>query len=128
MDKKVVHFMRRGAITCGENTSIREVAQIMVVNSTRYCVVTNGNREVLGIISARSILKAFGKNLENLRARDILLPYTIAVTPNSSLQEAVDLMSRRRIEHVIIVSDRPGSRAVFGLLHVEDIVGEMAKD
>jgi CBS domain-containing protein len=128
MEKKVMHFMRRGAITCGENTSIREVAQIMVVNSTRYCVVTNGNHEVLGIISARSILKAFGKNLENMRARDILLPYTIAVTPNSSLQEAVDLMSRRKIEHVIIVSDRPGSRAVFGLLHVEDIVRDMAKD
>jgi CBS domain-containing protein len=128
MEKKVMHFMRRGAITCAENASILEVAQIMVVNSTRYCVVTTGNREVIGIISARSILKAFGKNLKDIRARDILLPYTIAVTPNSSLQEAVDLMNRRKIEHVIVVSDRPGSRAVFGLLHVEDIVGDMAKE
>jgi len=128
MEKKVMHFMRRGAITCAENASILEVAQIMVVNSTRYCVVTTGNREVIGIISARSILKAFGKNLKDIRARDILLPYTIAVTPNSFLQEAVDLMNRRKIEHVIVVSDRPGSRAVFGLLHVEDIVGDMAKE
>lgn len=128
MEKQVMNFMRRGAITCGENTSIREVAQIMVVNSTRYCVVTNGNHEVLGIISTRSILKAFGKNLEDLRAKDVLLPYTIAVTPNSAVSEAVNLMSRRKIEHVIVVSDRPGSRAVFGLLHVEDIVGDMAKD
>jgi hypothetical protein len=26
MEKKVMHFMRRGAITCRENTNIREVA------------------------------------------------------------------------------------------------------
>jgi hypothetical protein len=36
-------------------------------------VVTNGHHEVLGIISARSILKALGKDLEAMRARDILL-------------------------------------------------------
>jgi CBS domain-containing protein len=108
--------------------SIREVAQIMVVNGTRYCVVTNGNHQVLGIISARSILRAFGKNLDQIKAKDILLPYTIAVTPNSSLKEAVDLMSRKKIEHVIVVSDRPDNKAVFGLLHIEDIATDMAKD
>jgi CBS domain-containing protein len=128
MDKKVMNLMRKGAITCGETTSIREVAQIMVVNGTRYCVVTNGNHQVRGIISTRSILRAFGKDLDQIKAKDILLPYTIAVTPNSSLKEAVALMGRKKIEHVIVVSDRPDNKAVFGLLHIEDIVTDMAKD
>ena len=128
MEKKVMNLMRKGAITCGESTSIREMSQIMVVNGTRYCVVTSGNQEVRGIISARSMLRAFGKDLDNTRAKDILLPYTIAVTPNSSLKEAVALMSRKKIEHVIVVSDQPGNKAVFGVLHIEDIVTDMAKD
>jgi CBS domain-containing protein len=128
MEKKVMTLMRKGAITCGESASIREVAQIMVVNGTRYCVVTNGNHQVRGIISARSILRAFGKDLEQIKAKDILLPYAIAVTPNSSLKEAVDLMSSKKIEHVIVVSDQPANKAVFGLLHIEDIVTDMAKD
>ena len=126
MAEKVMHLMRRGAITCAEDTAIQEVAQIMVVNSIRYCVVINGRNEVQGIISARSILKAYGRNLNATRAKDILLPYTVTITPSSSLNEAVELMSRKRIEHLIVVSDRPGSKAILGLLHAEDIVNRMA--
>jgi predicted transcriptional regulator len=126
MEEKVLRLMRKGAITCGEETSIREVAQIMVVNSTHYCVVINHNHEVIGIISSRSILKAFDRDLEQTRARDILVPYTFTITPSTPLREAIQLMDKRKIEHLIVVSDRPGSKAILGLLHVEDIVDRMA--
>jgi predicted transcriptional regulator len=45
----VRQLMRRGAITCSEETSIRDIAQIMVVNQVRYCVVSNLEHEVIGI-------------------------------------------------------------------------------
>ncbi len=120
--------MRTGTITCGPSTSIREVAQILAVNSTHYCVVTNQSHEVLGIISARSILKAFGRDLDETKAQDILLPHTFTITPNSTLREAIALMDRRKIEHLIVTSDREGSKAVVGLLHVEDIIAKMAQE
>jgi predicted transcriptional regulator len=126
MEEKVLRLMRKGAITCSEETSVREVAQIMVVNSTHYCVVINHNHEVIGIISSRSILKAFDRDLEQTRARDILVPYTFTITPSTPLKEAIQLMDKRKIEHLIVVSDRPGSKAILGLLHVEDIVDRMA--
>ncbi len=128
MRERVMRLMRKGAITCGEETSVRDVAQIMVVNSTRYCVVINQGHEVLGIISARSILNAFGRDLDQVRAKDILAPYTFTITPNTPLKEAIHLMDKRKIEHLIVVSDRPGSKAILGLLHVEDIVDKMAQD
>jgi predicted transcriptional regulator len=128
MEEKVLRLMRKGAITCGEETSIREVAQIMVVNSTHYCVVINHNHEVIGIISSRSILKAFDRDLEQTRARDILVPYTFTITPSTPLKEAIQLMDKRKIEHLIVVSDRPGSKAILGLLHVEDIVDRMVEE
>jgi len=121
-------LMRRGAITCAEQTSIREVAQIMVVNRIRYCVVVNQSHEVVGIISARSILKAFGKDLDQTKAKDILLPYTISITPSTPLKEAIELMSKRKIEHLVVVSERLGSKAVLGILHASDIVVHLAGD
>ncbi|NTW36369.1 MAG: CBS domain-containing protein [Syntrophobacteraceae bacterium] len=127
MEQKVMQLMRRGAITCPEETTVLEVAQIMVVNKIGYCVVTNQKHEVRGIISARSILRAFGKDMESIRAKDIVLPYTITITPSSRLGEAIDLMNRKKIEHLIVVSDRPGSRAILGVLCANDIVDKMAK-
>lgn len=128
MEEKVMRLMRKGAITCGEETSVREVAQIMMVNSTHYCVVINRHHEVIGIISSRSILKAFDRDLDHTRAADILFPYTFTITPSTPLKKAIHLMDRRKIEHLIVVSDRPGSKAILGLLHVEDIVDGMAED
>jgi predicted transcriptional regulator len=126
VEENVRRLMRKGAITCGASASIREVAQILAVNSSRYCVVTNQSHEVMGIISARSILKAFGSNLDETRAQDILIPHTFTVTPNSTLREAIRLMDRRKIEHLIVTLD--GSKAVVGLLHIEDIIAEMAQE
>jgi len=128
MPGKVMSLMRRGAISCGEETSIREVAQILAVNSSRYCVVTNKAHEVLGIVSARSLLKAFGQDLDNTPVKQILLRHTYTIGPNSPLSEAIQLMNRRKIEHVIVTSDRPGSIAVLGVLHVEDILSAMLKE
>jgi signal-transduction protein with cAMP-binding, CBS, and nucleotidyltransferase domain len=127
MEERVMRLMRKGALSCLEDTSIREVAQIMWVNSTHYCVVINRSREVLGIISARSILKAFGLDLRQAKAKDILIPYTFTITPSTPLKEAIELMDKRKIEHLIVVSDRPGSKAILGLLHIEDIVDRMAQ-
>ena len=128
MEEKVMHLMRKGGITCLGDTPLRDVAQIMVVNALRYCLVINERHEVLGVISARSILKGFDRDHETTTAKDILLPYTITITPYSPLKEAIDLMSKRKIEHLIVVSERPGSKAVLGLLHAEDIVSRMVND
>ena len=127
MEETVMHRMKRGAITCNRNCSVQEVAQIMVVNRIGYCVVVNEKHEVMGIISPRSILKAFGMDLEATKAGDILLPYTITVTPRTPLSQAIDLMNKKRIDHLIVVSDRPGSKAVYGILHGEDLVRAMAE-
>jgi hypothetical protein len=41
VEENVRRLMRSGTITCGPSASIGEVAQILAVNSTHYCVVTN---------------------------------------------------------------------------------------
>ena len=127
MVEQIKHLMRRGAMTCNEEMSVRSVAQIMVVNRLRYCVVINKQCEVKGIISADSILRAYGKDIDTVRARDILESYSFATTPATSLPEAIALMTKKKIEHLIIVGDPPRNRSVLGILHASDIVGRMAR-
>jgi len=115
-------------MTCNEDMSVRSVAQIMVVNRLRYCVVINKQCEVKGIISADSILRSYDKGIDTLRAKDILDPYSFTTTPATPLPEAIALMTKKKVEHLIIVGDPPRSRSVLGMLNASDIVRSMARD
>jgi len=123
----VKDLMRHGAVTCGLDTSVKEIAQIMVVNRIRYVVVTDDHGAVSGIISARSILKAWGQDLEQTTAKDILLPYTVTTTPDTLLAEAIKMMQKRRIQHLVIVSDQAPHRRVVGILAAVDVVKHMGR-
>jgi len=127
MAELVKDLMRHGAVTCSLDTSVKEIAQIMVVNRIRYVVVTDDHGAVAGIISARSILKAYGKDLDKTLARDILLPYTVTTTPETPLADAVKLMQKRRIQHLVIVSDQPPHKRVVGILSAVDLVRYMGR-
>jgi CBS domain-containing protein len=122
--------MRRGAITCNEETSIRDIAQIMVVNQVRYCVVISKDHEVTGIVSADSLICTFGLDLDETRARDIIVKdkkRVFTTTGKTLLTEAIDIMKRQKIGHLVVLADHPASRAVLGVLLSSDIVAEMAR-
>jgi predicted transcriptional regulator len=127
MTKLVKDLMRHGAVTCSLDTTIKEVAQIMVVNRIRYVVVTEETGAVAGIISGRSILKAWGADLDKTTAKDILLPYTVTTTPETRLTEAIKMMQKRRIQHLVIVSELPPHKRVVGILSASDVVRYMAR-
>ena len=126
-EERVAQCIRRGAVTCSEGTSLIFVAQIMVVNRIRYCVVINKNHEILGLISADMMINAFDQKFDQRTAADIVSrDDMLTVTSSTPLREAIDLMSQHRVEHIIVVSDRPGSRAVIGIIAASDIVAKMA--
>jgi CBS domain-containing protein len=127
-EERVSKCIRRGAITCSEDTSLIFVAQIMVVNRIRYCVVTNKSHEVLGLISADKMINAFDKDFAMMTAKDIVSREAIVtVTPSTLLSDAVGLMAKKWVEHIIVVSERPGSRAVVGIIAAREIVAGMAR-
>jgi crotonyl-CoA carboxylase/reductase len=121
---RVRDLMHRGVITCSLETSIRDVAKMMDVNRIRSVVVTDDQGSVSGIVSLISILKAWGKDLDKITAEDILQPYTVTVSPDSALEEAVKLLQKKRIEHLVIVS--PQGRRAVGVLTTFDIIQYMA--
>jgi CBS domain-containing protein len=118
-------LMHRGVITCDIQTPVKQIARMMETNDVRSIVVTADRGEVWGIVSIISILKAWGKDLDKLTAEDILQPYTITVSGESSIEDAVKLMQKKRIEHLVIVHPGLVRRAV-GILTVFDIIEQMA--
>jgi predicted transcriptional regulator len=127
MEAKVSNLMRRGAITCTDDSTVREVAQVMVLNRIGYCVVLDPKHEVVGIVSLRSILDAFDSDLDKKKAKDVLAPNIPMITPKTSLKEAIGIMNKNREEQLVVISDRPGSKAVLGLLRAKDIIRSMVK-
>lgn len=119
-------YMHRGVITCHLDTPVKEIARIMDANNIRSVVVTDDRGEVWGIVSLISILKAWGKDLEKLTAEDILQPYTVTISPESPIEEAVELLKKKRIEHLVIVHPGVVRRAV-GILTTFDIIQHMAE-
>ena len=128
MAELVKDLMRHGAVTCSLDTSVKEIAQIMVVNRIRYVVTTDDHGAVAGIISARSLLKAWGQDLDKTVARDILLPYTFTTTPETPLSEAIRIMQKGRIQHLVIVSEQAPQKRVVGILAAVDLVRYMARN
>lgn len=118
-------LMHRGIITCDLQTPVKQVAKMMETNDVRSVVVTADRGEVWGIVSIISILKAWGKDLDKLTAEDILQPYTITVSGEAPIEEAVKLMQKKRIEHLVIVHPGLVRRAV-GILTTFDIIQQMA--
>jgi len=121
---RVREVMHRGVITCHLQTPIKEVAQIMDANRIRSVVVTDDEGAVCGIVSLISILKAWGKDLTKITAEDILQPYTVTISPESPIEEAIKLLQKKRIEHLVIVS--PEGRRAVGILTTFDVVQHMA--
>lgn len=116
----VADLMRTTAVACHEDTPANEVAQIMVVNRIRYCFVTNDRGELVGIIAARSLQHATGR--EGVLAKEVMLPGIVTITPKETIEQAAAEMYRNRVQHLAVILDRQGSQAVLGIIGATDIL------
>jgi CBS domain-containing protein len=74
------------------------------------------------------MINAFDKEFGRRKALDIVSrDALVTVTSSTPLSEAIDLMAKKSVEHIIVVSDRPGSRAVIGIIAARDIIAGMAR-
>ncbi len=121
LELKVRDLLRVESVSCQADTSVIEVAQIMMVHRIRYCLVLNKKDELTGIVVARSLQRAAGPRLEQLTAEDVMLP-CVTVTAGVPVERAAAKMYLNHLQHLVVVSDRPGSNAVMGLVGATDIL------
>jgi CBS domain-containing protein len=99
---------------------VREAIEQMAEISAGTSVVMDGG-EVVGIISERDIIRKVilqGKGLDDVLVKDIMSSELTTVTPESSLDECMKLMTDHRIRHLPVLRDK----TLCGIVSIGDVV------
>lgn len=93
--KKIAENMSTEVQTASKTDSLVDIAEKMMVNNVGSIVVTNNNRNVLGVITEKDILMkvlAKGKNPEKIKVSEVMSSPAVTVTPDLSIYTAAKLM------------------------------------
>ena len=101
--------------------SVYDAVKRMVAANVASLLVSEGG-EITGIITERDYLRRVtveGRTDEETSVREIMSSPLIVVTPQTSIDQCMALMTDRRIRHLPVVDDR-GS--VVGIVSIGDVV------
>jgi len=104
---KVKDVMVTDLVVVDANTSVREAVKRM--NDFGIgCLPVMDSGKVAGIMTERDILRrvvAEGKNPDNTLVKDIMSKPLIVVDPETSLEDAVELMIEKKIKKLPVMKD-----------------------
>lgn len=124
---RVCDLMHKGVSCCYPEETVKNVAKMIQANQFRSVVVVHPSGEVWGLISILDLVRHWGEDLEKLSAEEIMRPYKIDVDPQWPVERAIEIMRKRKIEHLIIVDPHAGPTRPIGILTSFDIIRHMSQ-
>jgi len=115
--------MTENPACCTPETGLQEVAKMMV-DCDCGCVPVVDDQDSkmpVGMITDRDItcrVVAQGKNPLELTARDAMTSTVVSVTPNTRLEDCLNLMEESQIRRIVVVDEQG---AVCGILAQADV-------
>ena len=112
-------------IRIGGDATVYEAVLAMVEANVGALLVTEGD-EISGIFTERDYLRRIaveGRTSRETKVREVMSAPVIVVTPATSVEETMAIMSDRRIRHVPVVDDG----AVVGVVAIGDVVQFQSK-
>ncbi len=107
--------------TIGEEKSLGEALNIIVVNKIGVLIVLNYEGQISGILSERDIIRASYENQSNylnLRLAEYMTKKVIIVEPEDDIDYVESVMTTNRFRHVPVISNK----ILVGLISIGDIV------
>ena len=107
-------------IRIGGDASVYDAVRAMVEANVGALLVTDGD-EISGIFTERDYLRRIaveGRTSRTTLVREVMSAPVICVTPETSLDESMALMSDRRIRHAPVVDEG----ALAGMISIGDLV------
>lgn len=126
LNKKVKEVMHHGVITVTVDASEKDICKIMSDNHVSCVAVNNENKEIVGIVSGTDILKCIVECKGQacpFKAGDKMTKNPISVDVDDDLKQAIDVLSKKGIHRVLVVS----KGNPVGILSATDIVNEIGK-
>jgi CBS domain-containing protein len=125
-EELVRDWMHRGVITCGPDTSIQDVADVLHAHDISALVVADESGDAIGVISRTDLVNArfvepYFRHWRGLGARHLMSAPVISVSEDTPLAEAARVLRERKI-HRLVVTEQHGSRVrPIGILSVTDL-------
>jgi CBS domain-containing protein len=110
----------RRVVDIGGDATVFDAVKLMVDENVGAVLVTHDG-EITGIFTERDYLRRIaveGRRSRDTRVREVMSSPVIVVTPETSVDEAMAIMTDRRIRHVPVVE----SGRVVGLVSIGDVV------
>lgn len=102
-------------------TPLMEIVTTIASRRIGAVLVRNAEGDLVGIVSERDVVKALaanGSDLKALAARDVMTPNVTTVTPETSINDAMELMDKGYFRHLPVLD----SGSLVGIISVRDVV------
>jgi CBS domain-containing protein len=109
MTETVNDFMRKRLITIGESASVQEAANRMKDKNISSLVVVDEIGRPLGLITERDLVRKVcihDVSTSKLIIKETMSSPLITIDSNSSASEAVDMMLRNNVRHLLVVDSK----------------------
>lgn len=118
---KVKSFIKRAEpVTIFPDASLREAAKRMADEKVGLLVVVDPSdpKRVVGVISERDIINAFGYGKEDSKVRDHMKTKVITVRRDDTVYKAARLLSENNVRHLVVVNEEG---RLEGVLSIKDL-------
>jgi CBS domain-containing protein len=104
---KAFNVMTSNLVAAREGTTAREIATRLLIGNFNGLPVINSSIKVIGIVTAVDILRAIrqGKNLDSIRAIDIMTQNPVVVKQDTEIDEVIDIILQKHIILVPVIND-----------------------
>lgn len=120
----VGQVMTRDPITVSGDTSLLALVELFHAKEFRHPLVTDGNHHLIGVVSDRDVIRCFGPGkysqedmLKSLTTSDIMSTDLVTTTPETTLEDALELIFGYAINCLPVLS----GRKLVGILTTTDL-------
>jgi CBS domain-containing protein len=112
-------IMRTDVIDVEPAETLQAAAQAMKEGKISSVLVTEDGY-LIGILTERDMVKAVAEGIdtENVHVRDYMTPTPVAVNPETSVEEGVQIMLEHGFRHLPVVD---GERELKGVVSIRDL-------
>ena len=104
---KVFNVMTSNLVAAREGSTTREIGTKLLIGNFNGLPIIDSNIKVIGIVTAVDILRAIrqGKNLDSIRAIDIMTRNPVVVKQDTEINEVIDIILQKAIILVPVIND-----------------------
>jgi CBS domain-containing protein len=113
--------MTKNIVAARVSTTAREIGTRLLLGNFNGLPVVDNNIKLIGIVTAVDIFQAIrqGRNLDSLRAVDIMTQNPVTVKQDTDINEVIDIILQKHIIIVPVVDDK---LKLIGLIGRPDIL------